>query len=125
MLGTANLVSTLDLIVELRFGTDSNVLKPAGPGLLRASRIANNDGSTRHRFIFEQVFAIDDNHRLKLKLFLLEPFRARGEDLIEGSLVLDDAYLETVLSLQGEITSLDDPGTVSYTHLTLPTNREV
>ena len=109
LLRTANLVSTLDLIQEVRFGPDSAVLEPAGPGLLRASRIANNDGSTRHRFIFDQVFVIDDNHRLKLKLFLLEPFRARGEDLIEGSLSLDDAYLETGLSLQAEVTSLEDP----------------
>ncbi len=109
ILRTDSLVSALELIEEVRFGPGGEPLASAGPGLLRSSRITNNDGSVRHRFIFDQDFAIDDDLRLKLKLFLLEPFTARGEEVLEGSLTLDAAYLEEGLSLQGEITSLSDP----------------
>ena len=109
ILRTDSLVSALDLVEEIRFGPQAELLVPAGPGLLRSSRIRNNDGTTRHRFIFDQDFAIDDDLRLKLKLFLLEPFTARAEEVIERTLVLDESYLEEGISLQGEITSLSDP----------------
>lgn len=109
LLRTNTLVYPLELVREVRFGPGSAPLVPAGPGLVRASRIENNDGSTRHRFIFDQTFVVDENLRLKLKLFLLEPFSARGEEAIEGSLVLDEAYFEEGLSLQGEVSALDDP----------------
>jgi hypothetical protein len=108
-LRTDSLITPLELIEEVRFGPGARLLQPIGPGLLRSSRIENNNGTTRHRFIFDQVFSIDDDLRLKLKLFLLEPFTARGEEVIEGSLSLDAAYLEEGISLQGEITSSADP----------------
>ena len=77
--------------------------------MLRASRIENTNGTTRHRFLFDQVFAIDDELRLKLRLFLLEPFTARGPDAVREVLVFNELYVEDTMTLQGEITSVADP----------------
>ncbi len=108
-LPSSSLTTPMELIQEVRFGPGAQVLQSVGPGMLRASRLENRNGTTRHRFIFDQVFAIDDELRLKLRLFLLEPFTARGADPVREALVFNELYIEDTMTLQGEITSVSDP----------------
>jgi len=109
VLPSSSLITPLELIEEVRFGPAGARLQPVGPGMLRASRIEDRNGTTRHRFIFDQVFAIDDELRLKLRLFLLEPFTARGAEAVREVLVFNELYVEDTMTLQGEITSIADP----------------
>ena len=109
ILPSSSLITPMELIDEVRFGPEGRLLQPVGPGMLRASRIENTNGTTRHRFLFDQVFAIDDELRLKLRLFLLEPFTARGPDAVREVLVFNELYVEDTMTLQGEITSVADP----------------
>ena len=109
VLPSSSLITPMELIEEVRFGPSGEVLQSVGPGMLRASRLEDRDGTTRHRFIFDQVFAIDNDLRLKLRLFLLEPFTARGENAVREVLVFNELYVEETMTLQGEITSVSDP----------------
>ena len=108
-LATDSLVSRLDLIDELRFGPDARVLESTRPGLLRASRFPNSDGTTRHGFIFDQVFSIDDDRELQVSLSINDTFTARGDRPIRGILVFNELYVESGMSLVGTVTSVSDP----------------
>ena len=108
-LETDALVAPFELFDQVRFGPDAELLSPASPGLIRSTRIGDSQKLTRHPFLFEQTFVIDEDWRLSLSMRLDDAFTARGETPVRSSLDVDEELIESGLAVFGRIFSVSDP----------------
>ncbi len=115
---------SLDLVDELRLGPDQESAVPASPGLLRVLRVAGDGDITLYRFTYRQSFVLADGSAIDLALTQPLEYRARGDEAIDATQTLNDAFFVTLVgeeSLRGSINDLPllHFGSCSYDDLPL------
>lgn len=103
-----------DIVEELIFGPDRQLALSHSPGQFRVQTLPADGGATTYRFTYQQKFELNDGDTLLLELKTPFELRARDQELIEATAVLDNVYLTALPRSEPVLGRLDGPTPLRY-----------
>lgn len=93
---------TLDLIAEVRFGSERELVEPLGEGTFEFQTAPQEGSQTSYIFSYSQEFVLASGESFEVKIDNLR-FTGRGSIALKRRLLLDDEYNTFSLSMQAAV----------------------
>lgn len=111
---------SMELFEEVVFGPQQDVATPVTPGYFRLLRVPGPADATTYRFNYNQEFLLRDGRILEIRLESPLVYTANGEGILEGRIVLEEAFFTARPGTESWRASLDGAPLVGYGSCSYP-----